>query len=110
MKRQPTANVAPPRRIITAREVDRFIRFEVALIKQKRKKMGLGVEKCAGWVGLTPRGWRKVEHRRTSPTSKTLVRMKVAVNLTFEEVRAALEGRKMQHLRRATGAELLFLL
>ena len=103
-----TGAAVRPKRIIEDREEDRFIRFEVALIKWKRKQRNLSVERCAGWVGLTPRGWRKVEHRRSSPSGKTRVRMMLAVNLTLADIVVAMQRRKIPHLRVIAGSELLF--
>ncbi len=108
VNKHPPPPAAPPRRIISEREVQRFIRFEVALIKCKRRQRKLSVEKCAGWVGLTPRGWRKVEHRKSSPTERTLVLMMVAVNLTLAEIVVAMQRRKTKHLRAIAGSEQLF--
>ena len=100
MKTIPLAKAVKPKRIITDREVDRFIRFLVALVRRKRLKRMLGVERCAAWAGLTHKGWRMVEHRRRWPSARTLARMIVAVNLQIEEFATALAARKIRHLRR----------
>ena len=108
MKARSLAQAAKPQRIISDKDVNRCIRFEVALVKWKRKKQDLSVEKCAKWVGLTPRGWRKVEHRKNSPTGKTMVRMMAAVNLTLAEIVMAIHRRKIRQLLVFAGSEKLF--
>lgn len=86
--------------IISAKEVDRYIRFKVALVRWRRRSLHLSVELCAGCVGLSPKGWYRVEHGQRSPTEKTMVRMQAAVNLTDGDVQAAADRRKIKHLRR----------
>lgn len=108
MKARSLAQAAKPKRIISVREVDRCIRFEVALVKWKRLKSHHSVEKCAAWVGLSAKGWRKVEHRRSIPNGRTRLLMIVAVNLTLAEIVMAMQRRKIRHLRLIAGSEQLF--
>jgi hypothetical protein len=108
VKADPRAQAAKPERIISDKEVNRGVRFEVALIKWKRKKLKRSVEKCAESVGISPKGWRKVEHRKTSPTAKNRLRMMVAVEMTLADIIFAMQRRKTGHLWRITGSELLF--
>ena len=82
------------------REVRRFVRVLVALVRWKRRRQGLSMEVCARWAGLALRTWRNGEHGRGCPNAGTLTRMMVAINLTPEEVFTLLEGRKIKHLRR----------
>ncbi len=89
--------------IVSEREVRRFARAVVALVRWKRLKRRLPMEACAGWAGLLLRGWRNAERGRTAPNLRTLARMLVAVNLTLEDVLAILEARKIKHLRRISG-------
>ena len=86
--------------IVSGREVRRFVRAQVAVVRLKRRRQGLSIEVCASWAGLSPRTWRNVEHGRVSPNSLTLARMWVAVNLSLEEMLTVLQARKIQHLRR----------
>ena len=86
--------------IVSAREIRRYVRAQVALVRWKRLRRGLPMEVCAQWAGVSLRGWRDTEHARHSPNSTTLTRMMVAVNLTLEEALALLQARKIKHLRR----------
>lgn len=86
--------------IVSEREVRRFVRAQVAVVRWKRVKHRWAFKKCARWAGISPRSWWNAEHGRGCVNSATLARMMVAVNLTVEEVLALLEARKIRHLRR----------
>lgn len=89
-----------PDLIISDREVNRYARAEVALVRWKRLKRKWSVESCAEPVGVSPKTWRNVEHGRHYPNERTLIRMRVGVNLTPEEILETLMRRKIKHLRR----------
>lgn len=86
--------------IVTDREVRRFARALVGLVRWKRRRHRLSMETCAAWAGLALRTWRNVERRREYPNTLTLIRMMIAVNLTLAEGLTILEARKIKHLRR----------
>ena len=98
--RPPGGPKQKPVPVITDREVNRFIRAAVALIRRGRVKVHLTVEDVAPLAGLSPHGWRNIERGKRKPLLATLVRMIVGLNLSILDGILTLQGRKIQHLRR----------